>query len=178
MANRAALERFLRARAGDAGLAEDLIQELWLKLDGVTGEIIEPLSYLYRMADNLVLDRRRSARRRERRDWAWNDLSVDVGGTSDAPPADRELIAREQLRAVEQMISKLGERTAHIFRRYRIEGIGQRMIAAEQGISISAVEKHLQKAYRAIVQVRETFDAELPVSERLVCIAGENDVDD
>ena len=161
MANRAALERFLRARCGNAAEAEDLIQELWLKLAGATGPVAEPLAYLYRMADNLVLDRRRSAQRRERRDDAWQGLAGGGhSGASDAPSAEQSLIGRDQLRFVETQMSALGERTSNILKRYRVDGIGQRDIATEQGISISAVEKHLQKAYRALLEIRERLDAE------------------
>ena len=167
MANRAALERFLRARCGDAAEAEDLIQELWLKLEGASGPIAEPLAYLYRMADNLVLDRRRSAQRRERRDDAWNDLAGGgAAGVSDAPSAEQALIARERLRIVEQVLAGLGPRTAHIFKRFRIDGVGQRDIAVEEGISLSAVEKHLQKAYRAVLQIRDEIDADLGGADR------------
>ena len=169
MAHRAVLERFLRARCGNPAEAEDLVQELWLKLSGATGPVAAPLAYLYRMADNLVLDRRRSARRRERRDDVWNDLAGGgTAGASDAPSIERTLIAREQLRLVEEALSELAPRTAHIFKRFRIEAIGQRHIAAEEGISVSAVEKHLQKAYHTIMQVRDKFDAGSDLTERLV----------
>jgi RNA polymerase sigma-70 factor (ECF subfamily) len=53
-----------------------------------------------------------------------------------------------------------GERTDHIFRRHRVEGASQKEIAKELGISLSAVEKHLQKAYRALIDLRRRLDAE------------------
>ena len=178
MASRVALERFLRARSGDATEAEDLLQELWLKLSGATGPVAEPLAYLYRIADNLVIDRRRSAQRRERRDDVWNDLAGGgTAGVSDTPSIERTLIARERLRIVEQALSALGPKTTHIFRRFRIEGIGQRDIAAQEGISLSAVEKHLQKAYRTVLELRDKIDAGSDATERLVR-ESEHDVSD
>jgi DNA-directed RNA polymerase specialized sigma24 family protein len=54
----------------------------------------------------------------------------------------------------------LGDRTDLVFRRYRVEGRSQKEIAAELGISLSAVEKHLQKAYRALVDLRRRIDAD------------------
>ncbi len=173
MTHRPALERFLRARCGNAGEAEDSIQDLWLKLDGVAGPVAEPLAYLYRMADNLVLDRRRSAARRERRDDAWSDLSSGgAGGISDAPSAEHALISKERLAIVETALATLGDRTVSIFKQFRIEGIAQRDIANGLGISLSAVEKHLQKAYQVIVQLRDTMDADLGQPERLGGIRG------
>jgi RNA polymerase sigma-70 factor (ECF subfamily) len=161
MLHRAALLRFLVARGGSVD-AEDLLQELWVKAASAsTGPIGEPVGYLYRMADNLMLDRRRSELRRARRDHQWTDASGGATmGVSDQPSAEQALIARERLRTVDRALTGLGERTATIFRRYRIEGISQRDIAAELGVSVSAVEKHLQKAYHALLEVRQTLDAD------------------
>src|SRR3546814_7203118 len=60
--------RFLEVRgAGDN--AEDLFQDLWMRLtDRRMGPIADPLPYVMRAANNLMLDRYRSARQRELRD--------------------------------------------------------------------------------------------------------------
>ena len=161
LANRETLLRFLRARGG-ADAAEDLLQEVWLRAATAdTGPIAEPLSYLYRTANNLMLDRHRSATRGQRRDQEWSDAAGGaVPGVSDAPSAERILIGRERLRIAEAALAALGDRAASVFRRYRIEGVSQREIAADLGISLSAVEKDLQKAYRAMIDLRRRIDAE------------------
>jgi RNA polymerase sigma-70 factor (ECF subfamily) len=41
-----------------------------------------------------------------------------------------------------------------VFRRCRLEGVGQVAIARELGVSLSSVEKDLQKASRALAQLR------------------------
>lgn len=160
MTNRPALQRFLRARIGDPQDAEDLLQELWIKLSGLnSGPIADPLSYLYRMADNLALDRRRSATRRARRDENWTKAQTGAAPDVDERPSpERTLIARERLRAIEQALDALPERTARSFRLFRIEGRPQKLIAADLGLSVSAVEKHLQRAYRAVIAARTAFD--------------------
>jgi RNA polymerase sigma factor (sigma-70 family) len=168
MANRLQILRFVRARgAGDD--AEDMVQELWLKASTLqSGPIAEPLSYLYRMADNLLLDRRRSQQRRARREEAYSGLDQSpVPGASEAPSVERALVALERLRFVEATLAALGHRTATIFRRYRIDGVSQRDIGAELGLSLSAVEKHLQKAYRALIDIRAVDDAESAAPRRL-----------
>jgi RNA polymerase sigma factor (sigma-70 family) len=157
--NRAALLRFLRAR-GAADGADDLLQEMWIKAAaGASGPIADPLAYLYRAANNLMLDRRRAELRAQRRDQDWHDVSDGELGISEAPSGERMLIAREQLAAAEAALKELGERTDFVFRRYRVEGVTQQAIADELGISLSAVEKHLQKAYRALIELRRRFDA-------------------
>ena len=68
LANKDALLRFLRARGGGEE-AEDLLQEVWIKLSAMPGApVADPLAYLYRMANNLMLDRRRAEHRRLRRE--------------------------------------------------------------------------------------------------------------
>jgi RNA polymerase sigma factor (sigma-70 family) len=166
LANRDALQRFLRARCGDPSDAEDYLQELWLKLSKANGPIVEPLGYLYRMADNLVLDRRRSTQRRVRRDDAWGDLAGSgSNGVSDMPSPEREAIAKSQLAQVSRAFDALGERTTTIFKSYRMDGEGQRDIAERHGISLSTVEKHLQKAYRAVLQIRDKLDTETDATD-------------
>lgn len=178
MTHRPMLLRFFMARGG-GGDVDDLLQELWLKVRSAqTGPIAEPASYLFRMADNLLLDRRRGDLRRNRRDDQWTGLHRGtVDDMSDAPSAEQVMIARERLRIVDAAIDALGERTAAIFRSYRVDGVHQRDIAASHGISLSAVEKHLQKAYRALTQVRDRLDADSAVSRRLD-VEGLNDVAD
>lgn len=178
MTHRPTLSRFFAARGAGADV-EDLLQELWLKARSAqTGPIADPASYLFRMADNLLLDRRRADLRRSRRDDQWTGMTrgsvVDV---SDTPSAEQVLIARERLRIVDRAIDALGERTAAIFRSYRIDGLNQRDIAARIGISLSAVEKHLQKAYRALVEVRGRLDAD-SLAPRRLDVEGTNDVAD
>ena len=158
--NRTSLLRFLRARGG-GDMAEDLLQELWIKAAaGVSEPLADPLAYLYRTANNLVIDRHRSDTRRSRReqDWtesgAWSEATLVAGQSG-----ERVIAAREHLRTVEAALAQLGDRTEAIFRRFRIDGATQSQIAQEMGISLSAVEKHLQKAYRAVLDVRRRLDA-------------------
>lgn len=159
LANRPSLIRFLRAHgAGDA--AEDLFQELWLKLSRAnTGPIAQPLSYLYRAANNLMIDRHRSQRQAEQREQDWVAASeAPASGPAQAPPGESGLIAREQLVAVQDELAALGARAATIFRRHRLDGISQRDIAAELGISLSTVESDLRRAYRAMIDLQRRFD--------------------
>lgn len=160
LANREALLRFLRAR-GAGEEAEDLLQELWLKGSSIHSHpVAEPLAYLYRMANNLMLDRRRSELRRRRREQDWTEAAGGGEPDEDLGSGEGLLVARDELRSVEAILAGLGERTETIFRRFRLDGVSQHEIASENGISLSAVEKHLQKAYRALLQFRDPADAD------------------
>lgn len=154
LANRARIVRFLQVRgAGDA--AEDLFQDLWMRLtERRAGPIADPLSYVMRAANNLMLDRYRSARQSDLRDQAWTDAN-----SAGAPSAERTLISREQLALIEQAIAATGERPAKVFRRFRMDGVQQREIAGDLGISLSTVEADLRKVYAAIAAARRQLDA-------------------
>lgn len=156
MSHRPALLRYLRARATSED-PEDLLQDLWLKI-GAAGpiEIDDARAYLYRMAHNLILDRRRSTVRRRIREENYHGL---IGGVDDTPDAEHILLARERLRDVDQVLESLGPKTDYVFRRHRVEGVAQRDIAAELGVTLSAVEKHLQKAYRAVAALQAAIYA-------------------
>lgn len=170
LANRPALSRYLRARLRGDGDGEDILQELWLKLADIDASgIAEPLAYLYRAAENLVLDRRRSAHRRTAREQEWTKGHIE--GHLDAardvqPSAERQLAARDQLRRVDAVLDALPERTAFAFRAVRIDGVPQKQIAAEMGISLSAVEKHLQRGYRAVLELKRQLDADFEAPQR------------
>lgn len=156
--SRGELLRFLRAR-GAGEQAEDLVQELWLKAAaGASGPIQDPLAYLYRTANNLMLDRHRGAARARARDEAFVDATTGLSEASDEPDAEAALIARERLHTAEAALAALGEKTDTIFRRFRLDGVSQRRIAEEQGLSLSSVEKHLQRAYRALAGLRSRLD--------------------
>jgi len=159
--NRSALLRFLRARgAGDN--AEDLLQDMWMKLEAKDlGPVSDPLPYLYRMANNLMLDRYRSATRRERREQYWAEGAGGVmADPSEDIAVDERMILAQRLQEAEAVLHDLGPRVELVFRRFRIEGVGQRLIAEELGVSLTTVEKDLQKAYRALVALRQRLDTE------------------
>jgi RNA polymerase sigma factor (sigma-70 family) len=166
--HRAALLRYFLARRVPPEDAEDVMQDLVVKLEShASGPVAEPRAYLYRMAENLLLDRIRSEGRRRGREQAW--VASQAGATletDDRPSPEQALIARERLAVVTAALSALPERTVQVFRRYRIEGAPQRQIAGELGISLSAVEKHLQKAYQVVVETQKRLDADTHCPQR------------
>jgi RNA polymerase sigma factor (sigma-70 family) len=159
--NRTALLRFLRARgAGDR--AEDVLQEMWVKLSAKDmGPVADPLPYLYRVANNLMLDQYRSSTRREKReqDWVEGGTGAIIDQSADIP-ADEQMIAAERLAEAEAVLRGLGPRVETVFRRFRLDGVGQKQIAIDLGVSLTTVEKDLQKAYRALIALKQRFDAE------------------
>jgi RNA polymerase sigma-70 factor (ECF subfamily) len=150
------LTRFLLSRQCDPADVDDVLQDLFVKLTAATpGPIGNPRAYLYQMAYNLLLDRRRGRQRQAQRDDSWaraqfgQDLREDPTASPERAAIDRDLLAQ-----AEAALGEMPERTADILRRYRLEGQSQKVIAEHIGISLSAVEKHLQRAYRALLELQ------------------------
>ena len=154
--NREKLLNFLRARgAGDA--AEDIVQEIWVKLSSSRpGPVASPLSYLYRTADLLMIDRYRSRRQAEKRDRDWSE--AHSGHPPAEPSAEQRVAAAQEAGMIMRMLEGLGPRVATVFRRHRIDGAAQKDIARDLGVSLSTVESDLRGAYRAISEWKETCD--------------------
>lgn len=159
--SREQLLRYLRAHgAGDA--AEDLLQELWLKLSAVPpGPIASPRNYLFRAATNLMIDRRRSEAQSLRREEEWAGLADRLpGSAANDPGPDRLLDGRRKLALVEQELGKLPQRALAVFRAHRIDGRTQRDIAATMGLSASTIESDLRMVYRLLDDLRSKLDEE------------------
>jgi RNA polymerase sigma-70 factor (ECF subfamily) len=155
LACRTKLVGFLRLRgAGEA--AEDLVQEVWIKVAArPPGPIGNTEAYLFRTAHNVMLDWHRSDRQRQHREKAWTEDRSNGDLEADPEPdAEQAMVARSTLALVQARIADLGEPGASIFRLFRIEQVPQREIAARFGVSLATVEKHLQKAYRAMAELR------------------------
>jgi len=159
LTERPMLLRLLTARLRDADAAQDVLQDLWIRLESAaSGPVADPAAYLFRMANNLAFDRRRSEARRTARDGAWLDIQSDA---ADFPNAEDTLISRERLAAIEAAVARLPDRTAAIFRAYRFDGRSRKEIAAREGISVSAIEKHLHRAYKAIHMIADDLDVDI-----------------
>lgn len=148
---RGELLRFLAARLGDADEAEEVVQELFLRIHTLPdGPVANARGYLFRAAQNLALDKVRERRRRSARDGAWldlNQLSTASGEPIDTRPDVEELLVeRERTAALASAIAALPPGAGRVFRLHKIEGIPHAEIAARLGISRSGVEKHLAVA--------------------------------
>ena len=149
---RAELRRFLMARTGSEADADDLLSELWIKISaGRLGPIANPASYLFRMANNLVLDRLREAHRRQRREQEWTAdqhgaqaLSMEVADSS--PNAEQLLVEEDEARRLASAIAQLPAGAQRVLRMHKLQGLSHSEVAARLGISRSAVEKHMAVA--------------------------------
>lgn len=149
------LVRFFAARTGSQAAAEDLAQELYLKLAGrsADGDADNPTALIYRIALNLMLDRARRDRRAAARDAAWRTVAhAAVGGedVADVPSADDAVASRQRLRQLVDAVGALPPQMQRAFRLHKLEGRSQAETAQAMGISVKSVEKHVSAALKAL----------------------------
>lgn len=145
---RADLVRFFTLRLRSDAAAEDLVQEIYVRLARVDehAPIENAAAYLYRLGNNLMLEQIRGRRRATARDTAWSDSQTMTLGpeqVADEAAADDALAARQRLAAVVRAVGELPPRTQEVFRLHKLEGLSHAETAARLGVSRSSVEKHM-----------------------------------
>jgi len=150
------LVRFFTVRLRSPTAAEDLVQDIYVRLSGLDRppELQNPMAYLYRLGSNLMLDRIRGERRMAHRDGAWLDSQTTrLGGheVSAEPSAETAVAARQRLARLTEALAELSPQTQRVFRMHKFEGLSHPEVAAALGISRSAVEKHMMTALRHLL---------------------------
>lgn len=151
---RQALVRFFAARLKSVGAAEDLVQELYLKLAALdpAEEIGNPSAFLYRAAQNLMLDRQRQDRRTGLRDGAWQEAQELRTGE---PAADDALAARRKLVRLSAIVEEMPAKMKEAFRLHKLDGLSHAETARSMNVSVSAVEKHISAALKLLLRKLE-----------------------
>jgi len=146
----ASLMRFLRSSYRNAGEAADLRQDIYAQLIATAQKQIpnptKPL--VFAIAHNILVDRMR----RER--VVPMDTISDMeklGLASDAPPPDRVVMARDELRHLREAIDRLPPRCREVVMMARIEGLAGRDIAARLNLDETTVSRHLKKGMQLLV---------------------------
>lgn len=161
--------RALRARLRRSSAAEndldDLVSEALVRAYGTEDwtRIGDGRHYLFRIARNVMIDHAR------RNALVAFDSVADAGETEADMRTEAAISARDELRQVQRAIEAMPPQCRRVFvlRRIHERSIGE--IAAEMGLSVSTVEKHLGKAIsllaRAIAEIEEgSFERSGPAS--------------
>jgi RNA polymerase sigma factor (sigma-70 family) len=154
---RANLVRFFAARLGSRAEAEDLVQDLFIKISGMDalGPIDNPSALLHRIGSNLMLDRMRSQKRSGARDNDWRAVNTTVVSgqeIADEPSADEVLAGRQRLQALVEAVKDLPDKTREAFQLHKLDGHSHAETARRMGISVSTVEKHISSALKTLTR--------------------------
>ena len=157
LAKRGDLIRFFTARLRSPAAAEDLVHEIYLKIAvlDLQAPVDNPAAYLYRLGGNLMLDKIRGERRSALRDADYRQAHHAAMGDEDIAdfaPADEAVAARLRLARVVEALRALPPLTKKVFSRHKFDGLSHVEVAAELGISRSAVEKHVSAALKHLLR--------------------------
>ncbi len=144
------LKRFVSLKFGDAGDADDIVQDAFHNfIRTESPETLEnPRAYLYQTAHNLALNRIRKQRHHD------DYLAIDHDEEELRSP-ERFMSATKDLERVQASLNQLPEKCHRALLLSRIDGKSYQEIAEELEVSVSSVEKYLMRAMNFL---RDSFD--------------------
>ena len=141
---RPALMAYFLRRLGNHAEAEDLTQEVFVRLaSSRAGDDALADGYVFKVAGNLLKDRARRAK--VRGDNLYAVHSLEGFGIDPLDPA-RIAADREAIAALCRGLDELDEPTRSIFVLYKLENAERHAIAATFGLSRQQLDRHLAKA--------------------------------
>lgn len=156
----APLRRYLARMLGDASEAQDIAHDAYLRVYRAT--MVQPAdrpeALLYTTARRLAINRLK-----RRRIAPFVAEPADTDAASSAPGVAQEVIARQELRDLENAIATLPPGCRSVLLLRKVELLSHAEIAARLGIAISTVEKQHARALRLLRAelIRQTGSAEL-----------------
>lgn len=129
--------RFSVSITGDLALAEDVLQEAWLKFvrAAAAQHFDEPIAYLRTIVRSLSLDTRRRIQRESERVSGEGVDTLNVAD-QDGSGSEQTLMMRSDLYMLQKAVSELPEKTQAALQLYWQDGNSLRDIAATLGISL------------------------------------------
>ncbi len=147
---------FMQKRVNDQRIAEDLVQDSFLKFaeGGYDPVAANARPVLFGIAKNLLFDRLRKLRRE--RDLGLTGSGADMDNLhllpSEAPSPEYMAEISQEFATVAQIVKAMPKRPRQVFTLSRMYGLTHQEIADRLGISRSMVEKHIMDAMSRFLQ--------------------------
>jgi RNA polymerase sigma factor (sigma-70 family) len=136
---------------GDAGVAEDLVQEAFMKLHAQFEQVREPRPWLYRTVHNLALNHLRDAGKIIRLNPPDQPDAPASADTADpAPPPDEQIARWESIGLVRLSLETLDERSRKLVRLKFNDNLSYKEIGARTGLTVGHVGYLLHHALKTI----------------------------
>ncbi|HET7084716.1 MAG TPA: RNA polymerase sigma factor [Rhizomicrobium sp.] len=125
---------------------DDVIQETYTRLFQAesVAHVHDAKSYAFQVAGSVVIDHLR--RRKVVSISSMPDLDY-LEVVSEEPSPERQVIDRDELTRLAQMIARLPGKIRDVFTLRRVHGLSQREVAARLGLAESTVEKHMARGF-------------------------------
>lgn len=145
-----ALRSALTRRTGSRDLAEDALQETWLRLASLKGngaaEIRDSQAFILRVAGNIAIDLLRREQRHSKRCVSDDDILRAVADSYPSPEA--VVVDRDQLRRLALGLTDLPPKPRAALLLNRCDGLTHAEIARRLKVSESMVGRYLVQALR------------------------------
>jgi len=129
---------FVRSRVNDNAIAEDILQEIFIKIHTKIDSLKENIkleSWLYQIARNTVYDYYRTFKKSEPLPEGLKQHDID----------DNDLAKQELASCLEPMIHLLSDKYRDSVYLSEIAGLTQKEVADKQGISLSGAKSRIQR---------------------------------
>ena len=134
--------------------AEDVVQEAFVRLCTAQRklDVRNPAAFLSDVVGKVRIERWRRAQRTRQ---LFVDEPIEEIDVIDPSPRPEECIQAEQrFDLLSKRLRALGPRAREVLFLHRLEGLTCPEIAAQLGISVSAIEKHIARSIAAIAEER------------------------
>jgi RNA polymerase sigma-70 factor (ECF subfamily) len=134
----------LARRAGSADLADEALQDTFLRLSNATGigPVRDLKAYLFRVALSIVSNRRVAERRRR----TVSEVDAVFELADENPGPDRVIEARSEVGALKRVIQDLPARRREILMAAFVDEVPLKQIAERLGVSVRTVQVELKQA--------------------------------
>jgi RNA polymerase sigma factor (sigma-70 family) len=148
----AALMQFLRYNWRNQADIADLLQDVYLKVFEAAQKQLPDVtrSFVFATAQNLLIDRVRRAKIVPIE--AVTDLDI-LPVAADEPAVDQALMARDELRRVQDALNRLGPRSREAILLKQVDGLSRREIAARMQISENTAKWYLSDGLRTLANI-------------------------
>ena len=135
------IRSFAYYKTGDVDLADDIVQEVFLKLWNNLKDIKEETvkSLLYTIASNTIKNHFKHQK------VVYNFQKQETNNDS-ADEADSDLRQEELNRKLQDALAEIPDKAREVFLMNRIEGLTYNDIADRLGLSVKAIEKRMSEA--------------------------------
>jgi RNA polymerase sigma-70 factor (ECF subfamily) len=136
---------------GEVGLAEDVVQDAFMKLHAQFKSVEKPRQWLYRTVHNLALNQRRAVGRTVSLDqFLEADNSTSTDPADPAPLPDEQIIRLEGIGQVRLSLETLDARSRELIRLKFNENLSYKDIGTRTGLTTGHVGNILHHALKAI----------------------------
>ena len=137
--------------SGQLSVAEDIVQEAFMRLHAQFEVVREPRRWLYRTVHNLALNHRRDAGKIVPLDPGTEDAAPGAGEAVDPQPLPDEQIARwEGIGLVRLSLETLDDRSRELIRLKFNDGLSYKEISNRTGLKIGHVGYLLHHAIKEV----------------------------